>query len=140
MTSTPPKYKVNSDDDLGAVWQKLMGRGGFGRRSLWMVFLDGNDETLPVIFPMDDLPDAPEPLLIGSLRHILDELLATTPAVAVSFLLSRPGPDAVTEFDRRWTRTLLDTVPPPTRRGPMHLATANRVRVIGPDDLLGAAS
>ncbi len=139
MTNEPPKFRVDTDDDLSRAWQRLMGAGGFGQRSLWMIFLDQKGETLPVIFPIDDLPDAPDEELIGHLKHILGELIETTPAVATAFLLSRPGPDQVTAYDRRWTRALLEAVPPPTRRGPIHLATTDRVRPIAPDDLLGVA-
>lgn len=37
---------IRSNADLLAVWRRLMGTGGFGRRSMWFVFFDEDDDLI----------------------------------------------------------------------------------------------
>lgn len=138
MTSNVPTFHVGSDDELTRLWRRLLAAESFEQRSLWVIFLDQYDRTLPVIFPVDDLPDQPDDRLVHNLAAIVDNILATTTAVATAFLLSRPGPENMTDFDRRWARSLLATFAGSSRYGPIHVATRNRVRVIAADDLVAA--
>ena len=43
----PYKTTVHTNAELFELWQKLMGPGGFGRRSLWLLFLDVENRVLP---------------------------------------------------------------------------------------------
>lgn len=138
MTINPTKYRIDTDDDLLEHWQRLMGRGGFGRRSLWIIFLDEHGDTLPQILPIDDVPLEPDELLLANLPDLLTNTMHSTAASSVAFLLSRPGSAALTDADRGWAVGVMHAVSPPMRRGLIHLATADRVRVLAPDDLTGA--
>lgn len=139
MSTNPLTFTITNDAELGAAWQKLMGPGGFGQRSLWVIFLDDRKRTLPVIVPIDQLPDKPDPELLDNLASVMTEVMSNTRAESAALLLSRPGSDQISDSDRCWARALMEAVPPPMRTGSIHLATADRIRTIAPDDLPGAA-
>lgn len=106
---------ITSLDDLTLLWRALMGTGGFGRRSLWVVFLESGGVPSQVVMPIDDVPVLPGPAEVDGLRHVLEEL-GMPPVV---LLLSRPGPAREQESDRRWSEALAPLTP-----WPVHLATA----------------
>ncbi len=119
--TTPPVDLINSITvttaaDLARFWAALMGDGGFGCRTLWLVFLDEAGRPVPTVVPVDDLPDEPTAADVDSFRQFFDHLDDYgTPVL----LLSRPGPPAVQEHDRQWGRALASCTP----RWPVHLAT-----------------
>lgn len=128
---------IRSDADLLAVWQRLMGSGGFGRRSIWFVFIDEDDRLQRLVMPIDDVPEEPDQLTIGNLATIFTELHDGGQFASTAMLLSRPGPAQMTGGDRRWAQALrsgLGRVSP----WPVHLATHGEVRVFAPDDLIAA--
>src|SRR5262249_15348545 len=45
----PQDTMVRTTKDLYELWQSLMGSGGFGRRSVWMLFFDADGRPEPVI-------------------------------------------------------------------------------------------
>lgn len=130
---------LRSAADLYALWQQLMGRGGFGQRTLWLLFLDDDDRPVKVIVPIDDIPAEPDPEMLGGLDVWLDHArdrygAATTPA-----LLSRPGQHAMTDADRRWAVQIRRRLVRHVGAWPVHLATCNRIQVFAPDDLIAAS-
>ena len=109
---TPP---ITSAADLARFWAALMGDGGFGRRTLWLVLLDDEGRPAPAVVPVDDVPDVPSAADVDSFGHFFDHLGGYgTPVL----LLSRPGPPVVGEDDRQWGRALAPLAP----RWPVHLA------------------
>ncbi|SDT37417.1 hypothetical protein SAMN04488543_4019 [Friedmanniella luteola] len=107
---------VTTAPDLVRFWTALMGDGGIGRRTLWLVFLDEDGRPAPAVVPVDDIPLDPRPADVDSFRLFFDHLDGYgTPVL----LLSRPGPSAVQDHDRRWGRALASCTP----RWPVHLAT-----------------
>jgi len=61
------------------------------RQSLWMLFLAPDGAPLPVVVPVDDVPDRPEQLLIDNLCTILGGVLQMDPeASSVVLVLTRP--------------------------------------------------
>jgi hypothetical protein len=138
MPPPPPGTPVRSNAELAEVWRGLMGPGGFGTTSLWIVFLDDDGCLTPVIVPVDDLPDEPDDLSMRNLGRLIGQLLRDLAAASVALLLSRPGPRAMTEADRRWARALrtaVDGLP----AWPVHLATRGHIQVFAPDDLVVAS-
>lgn len=115
-----------------------MGPGGFGTASVWMVFLDDESRLSPVIVPIDDLPAEPDDQFVGNLAHMVGDLLRDGAAASVALLLSRPGPRAMTDADRRWARALRDAMGE-LPMWPVHLATRGQVQVFAPDDLVAAS-
>lgn len=107
---------VTTAQDLATFWSALMGDGGFGRRTLWLVFLDDDSRPTPVIVPIDDIPQDPTPADVGSFGDLFSRLAGYgTPVL----LLSRPGTSEVQEHDRQWAQALASLTP----QWPVHLAT-----------------
>jgi len=99
---------LRADDDGLARVRDLVGNAIVDRR-LWIMFVDGDGRQSPVIMPIDDLPFAPEPSLMGGLEHVLGGLrdeLATDRAGSVMFTLERRGPDDVLAGDLAWAEAL----------------------------------
>ena len=89
---------VATADDLVTLWAAVMGGGGFGRRTLWLVVLQDDGRPTPVVVPIDDIPRLPTRRDIDGLKTVLDGIIDFG---TVILLLSRPGPDAVQDYDRR---------------------------------------
>lgn len=108
---------ITTVDDLAAFWTALMGEGGFGRGTLWLVLLDQSGCPAPVVVPIDDLPHAPGNHDVEAFGRVLAGLADYGTAV---LLLSRPGPVEVQPDDLRWASALAPLAP----AWPVHLATA----------------
>jgi hypothetical protein len=130
---------VRTDTDLYRLWQELMGPGGFGKRSLWLMFLGPDGRPTKVLVPIEDIPAEPDPLLVRHLHKILVDLSADIDIGSVPALLSRPGPARMTAADRRWAAAWRTDARPEITRWPMHLATYERIQVFAPDDLIAAS-
>lgn len=134
MTRFSPRDTiVHTTSDLFALWQGLMGEGGFSRRSVWLLFLDEDGRPEPVIVPIDDVPQVPDRRSVNGLATVVSGLIAEGMAASVALLVSRPGHRGMTEDDRRWARALA-----PVSSWPIHLATADHLQVFAPDDLVAA--
>jgi hypothetical protein len=132
-----PGTVVRSCADLTNLWESLMGPGGFGVTSLWLIFLDADNRLQPAIVPIDDLPTEPDREFLRSLMQIIADLVDSGSTSSVAMLLSRPGPAVISGPDRRWARALRAELGDRLTTWPIHLATPGRVRVFAPDDLLG---
>ncbi len=133
----PLETVIRSDGDLAELWSSLMGSGEVELRSLWLILLDSAGRVLPTIVPIDDVPGRPERRLMHGLGQIVSQLSHDLEA-SVAFVLSRPGPARVTADDRHWAQALRAL--PGGRRWPVHLATADRIQVFAPDDLISAGA
>ena len=115
--ATIPHRAIATAADLAAFWTTLMGEGGFGRRTLWLVLLDEGGHPAPVVVPIDDVPEAPGRRDLEAFATVLAGLADYgTPVL----LLSRPGPVEVQPDDLQWARSLAPLAP----AWPVHLATA----------------
>jgi hypothetical protein len=135
----PEDTYVRSAAELTELWQDLMGAGGFGRRSLWLIFLYEDRQLSPVVMPIDDIPADPDAEMLTNLATIVAGLADDTGIATTALLLSRPGSDHVTASDRAWARSsavAFGALSP----WPVHLATHGRVRVFAPDDLIASRS
>ncbi|HEY8302150.1 MAG TPA: hypothetical protein VIG48_09635 [Jatrophihabitans sp.] len=138
MTLKPPQETfVHTATELTDLWADLMGAGGFSLRSLWMIFIRADGQMAPVGSPIDDIPPEPDEFILRNFRHVIGEL-ADEGEVSAAFLLARPGPSQVLVGDRHWASALTQALGPRLSPWPVHLATAGRVRVIAPDDLVAA--
>jgi hypothetical protein len=139
MTPPPPLTVIRTHADLFALWQALMGPGGFRIASVWLVFLDEDNRVQPVIMPIDDLPPEPDQPFLRNLARVVADLVDQGCASSVALLLSRPGGSAMTESDRRWARSLRAELGNELAVWPVHLATCDSIRVFAPDDLAVAS-
>lgn len=142
ITTIEEAPHVTTVEDLRRRWRSLMGDGGFGRTSLWIIWFDDRGRQLPVVVPIDDLPEELEPDGVDNLVMIIGEP-AELGAASVALLLSRPGPGSVIREDRHRANALLAGVHRAQQRGaldltvwPLHLATTDSVRQLPADDLL----
>jgi hypothetical protein len=127
---------IRTTAQLSALWSELMGGGGFGTRTLWLLFLDEDHRPIKVIVPIEDIPLEPDPATLDAIARILDDVLADTGPASVPMLLSRPGPLAMTDVDRTWALAIRERLARHLGQWPVHLATRNRIQVFAPDDLI----
>ena len=100
---------VHTDADVLSRVELLIDPVDRLRQSLWLFFLDRDDKQSPVVVPVEDVPDDPEPDLVGNLCWIIAEVLrGTEPEGSVIITLTRPGPAVVGEMDRLWHERLQD--------------------------------
>ena len=137
MPRPPDECIVHCENDLFELWCELMGPGGFGRRSLWMIFIKDTGQMSRAIVPIDDIPAEPDVGFTSSLARVLEEIILP-PIRSAAFLLSRPGPPCMLAGDRRWAQALRGAISPSLVPWPMHLATLDRVQIFAPDDLIPA--
>ena len=74
MTTTPPlaDVPIRSADELTRRWTLLLAPPVFGARSLWLSWLGSDGRMLPVVIPIDDLPELPDAGLLMGLRQVHD--------------------------------------------------------------------
>lgn len=127
---------IRTPAQLSALWGELMGGGGFGTRTLWLLFLDEDHRPLKVIVPIEDIPLEPDAATLDAIGRILDDVLVDTGPASVPMLLSRPGPLSMTDADRAWAVEIRERLGRHLGAWPVHLATRNRIQVFAPDDLI----
>lgn len=127
--------------DLHARWRDVLGELGFADRKLWVIFIETDGSMFPHIVQVAEVPAYPTPSNLDSLIEICGrELEMLGEGSSVAMLLSRPGHDALTDSDRAWGAGIAAAARSQgVRAHPMHLANDEAVRVIAPDDLIGAA-
>ncbi|MBB2891776.1 hypothetical protein [Flexivirga oryzae] len=139
MTLSPQQCTpIRTERDLFERWRMFMGDGGFGRRSLWLIFLDDRGQQSEFLMPIDDIPMLPDARDVRAIGDLIGRLREETGVAQVPMLISRPGREQMTEGDRRWAVALTAAVRDQHPRWPIHLATRGRVQVFTPDDLLGS--
>ncbi|GGB37000.1 hypothetical protein GCM10011492_29690 [Flexivirga endophytica] len=137
--TTPREHKpIRTEHDLFERWEELMGDGGFGRRSLWLIFLDEEGRQSDLIVPIDDIPILPDSRDVHAIGDLIARVREEVGVAQVPMLLSRPGPSEITEGDRRWAIALTEALRDLRPQWPIHLATRDRVQVFAPDDLVAA--
>ena len=103
MTTPPELAPVQTEDDVLRRVGQLIEPDMRLRQSLWLFFFDRNQQQLPVVVPIDDVPDDPDPELVGNLCFIVSEVLGDSePQGSVVFVLTRPGPVMPEEPDLTW--------------------------------------
>lgn len=104
------------------------------RRTLWLVLLDGERRPLPVIVPVDHVPDEPDPVMVSNLGQAWHEILLGEPGASVLLMLERPGPAEPSADDLAWRVALRGAA---AEHGlalaGFFLATADGVRALPPD-------
>ena len=106
MTTTPPlaSVPIRSAQDLTDRWAMLLNPPVFGARSLWLCWIGADGRMLPVVVPIDDLPELPDAGLLMGLREVHD---GVTDAHLdgeghLAMALCRPGRPEITAGDDEW--------------------------------------
>lgn len=114
MNATPPRYEplddpLRTDEDILRQVGRLIPPQSRDWRSMVLFFLDGDSRTLPVVIPVDDMPEDPEPALIENLCWILAQVLGEQgPDASVVIMLTRPGAGEPDSADLTWRDRLGD--------------------------------
>ena len=104
------------------------------RRTLWFVMLDGERRPLPVIVPVDHVPDEPDLRLVSDLGRAWREILQCEPGAAILLMLERPGSSAASFEDHAWRVALRAAAAEHDLAvAAFFLATADGVVALAPD-------
>lgn len=123
---------VRTDAELADTWRDLMTPLRFGKRTLWLIFIEPDGMLSPVVVPVDDIPVEPDPCLLLTLSTVVDETIRQQSPASAAFLLSRPGSGTIRADDRRWAAQLADKMTLTSCPWPVHLATEDQVQVLTP--------
>ena len=76
-------------------------------RSLWIMFIDPGGVQLPVLVPVDGVPERPDPGTARAVCHMIARVLSdAAPGGSAVISLTRPGTGHVRESDRCLSSTL----------------------------------
>ncbi len=103
FTRTSP---VHSDDDVLRRVDLLLDESARQLRSVVLLFLDADGVQLPVVVPIDNVPERPDPVIVGNLCWIIGEALTLNPGGSAVVVVTRPGPGPAGDADRYWASTL----------------------------------
>jgi hypothetical protein len=77
------------------------------RRSVWLAFLSADQVLLPVLAPIDDVPERPDARGARNLCHVVAHVLAdAAPGGSAVITLTRPGSGTVVDADSSWFAAL----------------------------------
>jgi hypothetical protein len=106
---TPPGDAVRTDAEVLARVDELIAVDDRVLPGLWLFFLDRDQRQLPVLVPIDGIPDEPEAELVGKLCWIVAGVLGETePEGSAVITLTRSGPAVPDNGDMTWHDTLRD--------------------------------
>jgi hypothetical protein len=103
MTITPDQaalLPLTTDDALCERVEDLIGVAL--RREVWLLFLDADDIQLPIVVPVENLPEWPDDLT-GFVSAVAD-CAGLEGASSVVAVWERPGDSRPSDADRAWAR------------------------------------
>lgn len=126
---------VTCASDLIDRWQTILDGEFFDQRSVWLIWFDEAGRQLPVVVPVDGLPDELDEQCLSGLRSICG-VTKDNGARTVAMALSRRGTAQITTVDRQHARTMLAMVRSTgLKPWPVYLATTESIREIMPADV-----
>jgi hypothetical protein len=100
---------LRTDEEILARVDELIGPRDRQRQSLWLFFFDRGMRQMPVIVPIDDVPDLPDPEDVGGPCHIVAHVLEDCePSGWAVMALTRPGPALFGAAEEHWYHALID--------------------------------
>jgi hypothetical protein len=66
-----PAGALAPDQDVLCRVERLPGQDSRRHRTVWPLFLSGDGGQLPAVVPIDDVPERPDPQLVGSVCHVI---------------------------------------------------------------------
>src|SRR3954469_21200760 len=131
--TTPPlaAVPIRSAEELTARWAAMLEPPVFGARSLWLMWLDHEGLTLPVVLPVDDIPPVPQAAMLEGLRqlHLGIAQDRLTRGGHLAMALCRPGQPQATKYDDAWAEGLREALGglPLAQSWSLHLAAGGSV-------------
>ena len=101
---------IRTADELTRRWEQVLDPPVFGRRSLWLMWLDADGLMIPVVVPVDDVPPVPDRAMLWGLRQLHDGVVEQqlTGDGHLAMALCRPGRPAISADDDEWAEALHD--------------------------------
>jgi hypothetical protein len=98
---------LSTDQDVLRCVDWLVDQHSRRNRSLWLLFLASDGVLLPVVVPIDGVPERPDPESVGDVCFVLADVLAhQAPGGTAVVVLTRPGSETADDTDRYWFRTI----------------------------------
>jgi hypothetical protein len=97
---------LRTDDDVLRRVDLLLADTVRQLRSVVLLFLDDDGVQLPVVVPVDDVPERPDPMLVGSMCWVIAEVLRQYPGGSAIVALTRPGVPQPDNSDLDWCEML----------------------------------
>jgi hypothetical protein len=98
---------LSTDHDVLRRVEWLVDQHSRRNRTLWLLFLSSADVLLPVVVPIDGVPERPERQFVGNICFVIADVLAhQAPGGTAVVVLTRPGSETVHDTDRYWFRTI----------------------------------
>jgi len=127
---------LSTDQDVLRCVDRLVDQHSRRNRTLWLLFVSSDGVPLPVVIPIDGVPERPDPQSVGNICFVIADVLAHhAPGGTAVVVLTRPGSETVDDTDRYWFRTIHAAA---RERGAsirmLSLATQTSVRQLTVDD------
>jgi hypothetical protein len=131
---------VGTDLDLERLWRALMEPLGFSTRRLWIMMIDADNQPVPQLTEIDEMPHDLDAGLCAPLMEVCEHLLSSiVPGGSIALLFSRPGRNPMSAEDRQVARSLAAAaLGSGIRLRPIHFANDVVLSVFAADDLLSA--
>jgi hypothetical protein len=107
----PPRYEDAKTQPLTSQVlieervRALIGRAC--RRQLWFLFLDGDQVQLPLMIPLDDLPNSPDDT-VHDLARAMGRAMDAAGAESIIIVIERYASSALTPADIAWAKGVHD--------------------------------
>ena len=98
---------LRSDEDVLRRVDLLIDQDARQERSIWLLFLSATGVQLPVVVPVDGVPEQPDLSTARSLCWVIAQALReNVPGGHAVVVLTRPGAGPQEDADRGWATTL----------------------------------
>ncbi|HUC22324.1 MAG TPA: hypothetical protein VMA73_06420 [Streptosporangiaceae bacterium] len=98
---------LSTDQDVLRRVDWLVDRHSRRNRTLWLLFLSSDGVLLPVVVPIDGVPERPDPQFVGNMCFVIADVLAhQAPGGSAVVVLARPGSETADDTDGDWFRII----------------------------------
>lgn len=131
------QLRIRTQSDLHRMWELLMRPLGFRSTSVWVTFIGADDRPTRFLIEIAESGQVPGPEEVAHLFWMLEQVCAEEgEGTSVAFLVTRPGRDGLSAFDRSVAARLTAGARSSTLRClPVHVANDLAIRAVAPDDL-----
>lgn len=95
-------------DDVTGRWRVLLEPPTFDKRVLWLTWFSADGRQSPLVVPVADLPEWPDPGMFAGLATLNETVVSAQlgSGAHLAMALCRPGGSAVSDSDDAWVAAL----------------------------------